>query len=106
VARSAACTPDYTGRRSPGRTIRSATLTRPPRWFELDGDLRIHLFAILFALGTIHHELELVLEQGMRADHAVVPGDPDRERVPTVLRLGAPPLGGPTIAGRLARCAA
>jgi hypothetical protein len=41
----------------------AATLTRPPRWFELTGDLRIEVFAILFALGTIHHEIEFVIEQ-------------------------------------------
>lgn len=30
--------------------------------FVLAGDLRIHLFAMLFALATIHHELQLILE--------------------------------------------
>src|SRR5687767_6533890 len=41
----------------------SSSPGRGGRRFELSGDLRIHLFAGLFALGTIHHEIEFVLEQ-------------------------------------------
>jgi hypothetical protein len=39
-------------------------MIEPGRRFALASDLRLHVFAVVFALGTIHHELGFVLEEG------------------------------------------
>jgi hypothetical protein len=39
-------------------------MTRVPRSFALTSDLRFEVFAALFGIGTVHHELEFLMEQG------------------------------------------
>ena len=38
-------------------------MRREPRRFALRSDLRLEVFAVVFALGTVFHELEFLLEQ-------------------------------------------
>jgi hypothetical protein len=50
-------------RRPASRVGVSSVRSRPRLWYRLASGLRLDLFAILFALGTLHHEAEFVREQ-------------------------------------------
>jgi hypothetical protein len=56
---------------------------------RLTGDLRLRLFAGLFALGTVHHELEFVLEQAPVGPFTQYPGAPGPGRA-----VDRPAVGG------------